>query len=228
MKKVVIILFALFAVLSVSTHAVPDEYESDMELIQKAYDLYAMMYEAYEIPEFTDPSESPITDEYTEKAGEMYGIYFKRFSNGVLTKEDFVKYIGNYFTEDIANSITKETKWFKIIDGNVVMHVDGTMGWLFSRSDPEKDRMIGGSDDTVTYEVYFNVHNTTAPGPVESRTFVIKHGENGSRITGGTFIEEAFNIKADNPATSDAPVIAVCALTLSAAAAAVLIKKKKV
>ena len=80
MKKVVIILFALFAILSVSTHAVPDEYESDMELIQKAYDLYAMMYEAYEIPEFTDPSESPITDEYTEKAGEMYGIYFKRFS----------------------------------------------------------------------------------------------------------------------------------------------------
>ena len=82
-------------------------YGSDMELIQKAYDLYAMMYEAYEIPEFTDPTESPITDEYTEKAGEMYGIYFKRFSNGILTKEDFVKYIGYYFTEDIANSITK-------------------------------------------------------------------------------------------------------------------------
>jgi hypothetical protein len=230
-KKIISVTLSFFTLLSLipsfSVQAESDEYESDMELIQKAYDLYAMMYEAYEIPEFTDPDEHPITDEYTEKASETYGIYFKRFSNGVLTKEDFVEYVSSYFTPDIANRIAKETRWFKIIDGNVVMHFDGTMGWLFTRCRTEKERIIERTADTVTYEVFFYVHNTSGNGPEESRTFIIKHGENGSRIIGGTFIEEAFQIEIENPQTSDAPIIAVCVLVASAAAAAVVILKKK-
>jgi len=230
MKKITVaamILIMIFALTVVPVNAESDEYEADMELIQKAYDLYAMMYEAYENPEFTDQSKPSVTDEYTKKASETYGIYFKRFSNGVLTKEDFVEYISSYFAPDIANSITKETRWFKIIDGNVVMHFDGTMGWLFSRSRTEKERIIEKTADTVTYEVFFHVHNSSGLGPEESRTFIIKHGENGSRIIGGTFTEEAFNIEIDNPQTSDVPIIAVSVLAASAAAAVVILKRKE-
>ena len=232
MKRIVvaaIVLFMTIALAVIPASAESGEFESDIELIWKAYDLYTMMYEAFEIPEFTDPFDHPITDEYTEKAGELYGIYFKRFSNGVLTKEDFTEYISGYFTPDIANLITKDTSWFKIIDGNVVMHFDGTMAWLFARPGPENESIavVERTTDTVTYEVLFYVHNHTAPGPLESRTFKIKHSENGSRIIGGTFIEEAFQIDIDNPETSDAPLIAVCALALSALAAAVILRKKR-
>ena len=145
-----------------------------------------------------------------------------------ISKEDFIEYISSYFTPDIANRITKDTRWFKIIDGKVVMHFDASMGWLFSRSRPQKERIAERTADTVTYEVFFNVHNSSGLGPVEPRTFIIKHGENGSRIIGGTFIEEAFQIEIENPGTSDAPIIAVCVLAASAAAAAVILKKKKV
>ena len=107
------------------------------------------------------------------------------------------------------------------------MHFDGTMGWLFTRCRTEKERIIERTADTVTYEVFFYVHNTSGLGPVESRTFIIKHGENGSRIIGGTFIEEAFQIEIENPQTSDAPIIAVCVLAVSAASTAVVILKKK-
>ena len=236
LKKTVSLLLSFVMILVIipvaAAHAddgQPASAESDIELIWKAYDLYTMMYEAFEIPEFTDPFDHPITDEYTEKAGKLYGIYFKRFSNGVLTKEDFTEYISGYFTPDIANLITKDTSWFKIIDGNVVMHFDGTMAWLFARPGPENESIteVERTTDTVTYEVLFYVHNHTAPGPLESRTFKIKHSENGSRIIGGTFIEEAFQIDIDNPETSDAPLIAVCAPALSALAAAVVLRKKR-
>ncbi|MBP5207436.1 MAG: hypothetical protein J6330_03160, partial [Clostridia bacterium] len=63
---------------------------------------------------------------------------------------------------------------------------------------------------------------------VQEKTVIITGSGENARITGGTFIEDVFELDS-NPQTADASIIAVCTLALSAlAAAAVLIKKKKV
>ena len=105
--------------------------------------------------------------------------------------------------------------------------VDLKINWRFYLNPKDvAPEVVGKTADTVTYSVTFNVDNHTAPGPVEARTFIIKHGDNGARIIGGTFTEEAFYLELSNPQTSDAPLFAVCATAISAAAV-ILYKKKK-
>ena len=129
----------------------------------------------------------------------------------------------------VGDGMVKDTKYFKIIDGQVVQMVDQKINWRFYPNPSEIAPVIESkTGNTVTYSVTFNVDNHTVPGPLEARTFIIKHDNNGARIIGGTFMEEAFYLESGNPQTSDAPLVAVCALALSAAvAAAVILKKKK-
>lgn len=203
-------------------------YETDLELINKAYDLYALMYEMYEDPEYVDFGLEQITDEYTDKAAELYGDNWTRFYNGIYTVSEFKKHLKNFFSDEIVDGMVKDTKYFKIIDGQVVQMVDQKINWRFYPNPSEIAPVIESkTGNTVTYSVTFNVDNHTAPGPLEARTFIIKHDNNGARIIGGTFMEEAFYLESSNPQTSDAPLVAVCALAISAAAAVILLKKKK-
>lgn len=237
MKKIIVFSVLVITLASVfSFYAFSENTKTgkeDFVLMQRAYDLYALFYEAREDDEIAP--DAHITDEYTEKASEEYGFYLQRLSNNIRTRDDLMEYMKNYFTADIAEKAVKETKYLKFPDGQAMIHLDGTMAWLFVPTDkPGADpqvleltpRLIEQNDDTVTYSVDFYYDNSTGRGSVESRTFVIRHGVNGGRICGGTFIEEAFRLEI-NPGTADAPVSAVCALAISAAAAVVILRKKK-
>ncbi len=196
-KKVftVIISIIFICLITVPVSAGSAEYETDTALIQKAYNLYALMYEMYEDPEYVDFGAGQITDEYTDKAAKLYGDNWTRFKNGIRTASEFKEHLRNFFSDEIADGIVKDTKYFKIIDGQVVQMVDQKINWRFYANPEETAPVVEDETaDTVTYSATFNVDNHTAPGPLEKRTFIIKHGENGARIIGGTFIEEAFYI----------------------------------
>lgn len=191
----VIISIIFICLIAVPVSAGSAEYETDTALIQKAYDLYALMYEMYEDPEYVDFGGGQITDEYTDKAAKLYGDNWTRYKNGIRTASEFKEHLRNFFSDEIADGIVKDTKYFKIIDGQVVQMVDQKINWRFYANPEETAPVVEDETaDTVTYSATFNVDNHTAPGPLEKRTFIIKHGENGARIIGGTFIEEAFYI----------------------------------
>lgn len=220
-KKAVICLVSITIVLSVACCAYETTNKYDGS-IKCAFQLYLVMYQDCANKPYVENTDISI-DANTEDYGKCKAW---EFTEDLSTPEKFNDYTSSFFDDNVSAKAFHETMYLKLIDGKIVLLELGPQYIPFQYDESAKTYIIAETDNTITLKRAILHINGNGDRSQIDYTFIIN--KTNQKICGGTFVEKMLEIDADTPQTSDAPVIAVCALTLSAAAAAVLIKKKKV
>ena len=219
-KKASICFVAFIILLSVvcSANGTTDKYD---DKIKSAFQLYLLMYQDCANKPYVDNTDINIdidTEDYGKcKAWELV--------NDVSTPEKFNNFTSTFFDENVSAKVFRETMYLKLTDGKLVLLELGPQYIPFQYDESDKTYIIAETDKTVTLKRAIRHVDGNGDKSQFDYTFVIN--KSTLKICGGTFVENMLNIASDNPQTSDAPVIAVCALAVSAAAAVVFIKKRR-
>ena len=219
-KKAVICLVSITIVLSVVCYAyeTTDKYD---DTIKSAFQLYLLMYQDCANKPYVENTDINI-DVDTEDFGKCKAW---EFAEDLSTPDKFNDSTSSFFDENVSAKAFHETMFLKLIDGKIVLLELGPQFIPFQYDESERTNIIAETDKTITLKRAILQINGNGDRSQVDYTFIIN--KSNMKICGGTFVENMLEIDADNPQTSDAPLIAVCAPALSALAAAVVLRKKR-
>ncbi|MBO4869360.1 MAG: hypothetical protein J5585_06570 [Clostridia bacterium] len=199
-------------------------------LLNKTFELYLLMYRGFsQSSEYVSlPPDKYHENELSKKLTSEGVSKFYALNEDCDTRRKLVSKVSGFLASDLAEKVIQPSLFLYIEGESLAYRYDATNKFKYVLPPDNGDpgiRRISKDGDKETYS--FTVECNDPTHSVQEKTVIITGSGENARITGGTFIEDVFELD-PNPQTADASIIAVCALALSAAAAAVLIKKKKV
>ncbi|MBR6922460.1 MAG: hypothetical protein IKH51_09715 [Clostridia bacterium] len=152
-----------------------------------------------------------------------YKFYIVPFEE-INTKEKMKNYLLSYFSPETVDEIMKKDMPFKEGENGYLYKMPGYVRQLSGPQvyEPSDYEIISKTDKKIVLRVYPDKKNY----PDKYYDYKFEKNDNGDFVL-TNYICYRYILNMENPQTSDAPVIAVCALAISAVAAAVILKKKR-
>jgi hypothetical protein len=226
-----IALFSLYInVDAVENGSTDEDIDTVYTLLNQTFELYKLMYSGFsESSKYVSlPPDEYLENELSAKLTSYNVSQFYALNEDFNTRQKLVLNTSRFLSSKLAESVIRPSTFLYIEGETLAYRYDATNKYKYvmpSDNDSINIRIISRDSEKVTYS--FTIDCNDQIQFKEEKTVIIEGKGNNARITGGTFIDDAFKLNG-NPQTSDAPIIAVCVLAASAAAAAVILKKKRV
>ncbi|MBR6922030.1 MAG: hypothetical protein IKH51_07530 [Clostridia bacterium] len=220
----ILILVNLMLFFCQSTIFAFDNTDKYNDIIFKTFQLYSLMYEDNKCTPYISDGAAVVSVKYKES--KAYGYFLEE---DYETPEKFINNLAGFMGKPVAKAVFKETTYFGIVNGKIVLYMLGPQDIMWEWIAEAETSCLKNDNDEIILEREF-LHKTLdidAKNETVKFTFIFKKENGEYKLSGGSFLEKMLNVNISNPQTSDSPVIAICALAVSAAAAIVFIKKKK-